>query len=515
MTREKLFSSQEFLKNLLETIKNSPLHSLDKRETETGLLNIFKEIKELNEGDYKQVCDELYDGIYISDGEGKTLYVNKAYSRITGLAPDLVLNKYVGDLMKEGLYKNAITPEIIRTKKPINAVAEIRTGVKVLTSGNPIIDQKGNIKKVVVINRDMSDLLEMQEKLAASEKRMQEVEKDKLKNQYEIEHLRKLQTSKSFIGESQEMKPVIQMIHQVANLDVTVLITGETGVGKEVVANEIYMNSERHGKPFIKINCAAIPASLLESELFGYESGSFTGASSKGKIGMFELADKGTLLLDEIGEMPIELQSKLLRIIQEKEVTRIGGTKPIKFNVRILASTNCDLYDLVKEGKFREDLYFRLNVFPIHIPPLRIRAEDIEILVRHYLDIYNAKYSKEVQLEKEVFEVFKGYNWPGNIRELQNVVERMVIVSEKFKRFSVDHAIKLLNIELDGAKTLDEGLSLKKIVENVEKETIEKAIKLYGSTRKAAAILEVDQSTIVKKAKRLGISLSDAKSNRY
>jgi PAS domain S-box-containing protein len=514
MPKSKISSSKEFLLELIEAVKYPSLDSLDKREIETGLSKVLEEIKELNEGGYKQVCDELYDGIYISDGEGKTLYVNKAYSRITGLAPDLVLNKYVGDLMKEGLYKNAITPEIIRTKKPINAVAEIRTGVKVLTSGNPIFDQKGNIKKVVVINRDMSDLLEMQEKLAASERRMQEVEKDKLKNQYEIEHLRKLQTSKSLIGESQEMKPVIQMIHQVADLDVTVLITGETGVGKEVVANAIYMNSERQGKPFIKINCAAIPASLLESELFGYESGSFTGASSKGKIGMFELADKGTLLLDEIGEMPIELQSKLLRIIQEKEVTRIGGTKPIKFNVRILASTNCDLYELVKEGKFREDLYFRLNVFPIHIPPLRIRAEDIGILVRHYLNNYNAKYSKEVQLEKEAFEVFKGYRWPGNIRELQNAVERMVIVSDKFKRFSADDAKRLLNIELDSAKTLNEGLNLKKIVESVEKETIEKAIKRYGSTRKAAAILGIDQSTVVKKAKRLGIDLSDEKKNQ-
>ncbi len=512
MSKGEISSSKEFLLELIDIVPS--LYTLDKKEIEAALQKILEETKELDEGGYKQVCDELYDGIYISDGEGKTLYVNKAYSRITGLAPDLVINKYVGDLMKEGLYKNAITPEIIRTKKPINAVAEIRTGVKVLTSGNPIFDQKGNIKKVVVINRDMSDLLEMQEKLAASERRMQEVEKDKLKNQYEIEHLRKLQTSKSLIGESQQMKPVIQMIHQVANLDVTVLITGETGVGKEVVANEIYMNSERQGKPFIKINCAAIPASLLESELFGYESGSFTGASNKGKIGMFELADKGTLLLDEIGEMPIELQSKLLRIIQEQEVTRIGGTKPIKFNVRILASTNCDLYELVKEGKFREDLYFRLNVFPIHIPPLRIRAEDIEILVRHYLAIYNAKYSKEVQFEKEAFEVFKGYNWPGNIRELQNAVERMVIVSEKFKRFSADDAKRLLNIELDSAKTLHEELNLKRIVESIEKETIEKALKLYGSTRKAASILGIDQSTVVKKAKRLGINLSDEKKHQ-
>lgn len=445
--------------------------------------------------DYKKICDELYDGIYISDEEGKTLYVNKSYSRITGLAPELVLNKYVSDLMKEGLYKNAITPDIIRTKKPINAMAEIRTGVKVLISGSPILDQEGNLKKVVVINRDMSDLLDMQEKLVAS--------------QNEIEHLRKLQVTNNLMGKSDEIQPIIRMIHQVADLDVTVLITGETGVGKEVIGNEIYRNSNRQGKPFIKVNCAAIPASLLEAELFGYEAGSFTGASSKGKIGMFELADKGTLLLDEIGEMPLELQSKLLRIIQEKEVTRIGGTKSIKFDVRILAATNCDLHELVKKGKFREDLYYRLNVFPIHIPPLRHRSSDIELLARHYLDIYNTKYGKQILFNREVYEVFETYKWPGNIRELQNVVERIVITSEKYKKINAEFSRKILNMEPESTEISTGELSLKEIVAKVERQIIEKALKDYGSTRKAAAILKISQSSVVKKAKKLGIQISD------
>lgn len=445
--------------------------------------------------DYKKICDELYDGIYISDEEGKTLYVNKSYSRITGLAPDLVLNKYVSDLMEEGLFKNAITPDIIKTKKPINAMAEIRTGVRVLISGSPILDHEGNIKKVVVINRDMSDLLDMQEKLVASRN--------------EIEHLRKLQISSNLLGNSEEIQPIIRMIHQVANLDVTVLITGETGVGKEVIGNEIYMNSDRHGKPFIKVNCAAIPSSLLEAELFGYEAGSFTGASSKGKIGMFELADKGTILLDEIGEMPIELQSKLLRIIQEKEVTRVGGSKSIKFDVRILAATNCDLYEQVKKGKFREDLYYRLNVFPIHIPPLRHRSSDIELLAKHYLDIYNTKYGKQILFEHEVYEVFKTYKWPGNIRELQNVVERIVITSDKYKKINAEFSRNILNIELESTETSSGELGLKEIVEKVERKMIEKALKDYGSTRKAAAVLKISQSSVVKKAKKLGILISD------
>ncbi|WNS76671.1 sigma 54-interacting transcriptional regulator [Bacillus sp. DTU_2020_1000418_1_SI_GHA_SEK_038] len=442
---------------------------------------------------YKKICDELYDGIYITDGEGKTIYVNKAYSRITGLAPELVLNKYVSELMKAGLFKNAITPDILKTKKPINAMAEIRTGVKVLISGSPILNNEGNVEKVVVINRDMSDLLEMQDKLNAS--------------QNEIEHLRNLQISKSFIGTSEEIQPVIQMIHQVANLDVTVLITGETGVGKEVVGNEIYSNSNRKGKPFIKVNCAAIPASLLEAELFGYEAGAFTGASSRGKVGMFELADKGTLLLDEIGEMPLELQSKLLRIIQEKEVTRVGGTKSIKFDVRIIASTNCDLSLLVKQGKFREDLFYRLNVFPIHIPSLRDRIGDIEVLTKHFLYHYNTKYGKKVSLDDEVYDVFQTYKWPGNIRELQNVIERMVIISEKYKSIDVGLAKKILNIEFEGTSNTE--ISLKEILEKVERQTIQSALKKYGSTRKIAAALKISQSSVVKKAKKLGIPLGE------
>jgi PAS domain S-box-containing protein len=497
MNREKVFSSNKILKELIEALETKIPNSMISTEMESILKKVYKELDELNEAvDFKKICDELYDGIYITDGEGKTLYVNQSYSKITGLPPELVLNRYVSDLMKEGLFKHAITPTIIKTKKPINAMAEIiRTGVKVLISGAPIFDDEGNVKKVVVINRDMSDLLEMQEKLTSS--------------QNEIEHLRNLQTSNHLIGESKEVQSIIQMIHQVANLDVTVLITGETGTGKEVVANDIYMNSNRKGKQFIKVNCAAIPPSLLEAELFGYEAGSFTGASSKGKIGMFELADKGTLLLDEIGEMPLELQSKLLRIIQEKEVTRVGGTKSIKFDVRILAATNCNLYEQVKLGKFREDLFYRLSVFPINIPPLRERTQDIELLTKHYLNIYNTKYKKQVVLDPEVYEVFKTYTWPGNIRELRNIIERMVIVSEKNQKIHSGLAKKLLNINVESTEKTNGELSLKEIVEKVEKKTIEKALRDYGSTRKAAAVLKISQSAVVKKAKKLGIQISD------
>lgn len=229
-------------------------------------------------------------------------------------------------------------------------------------------------------------------------------------------------------------------------------------------------------------------------------------------MGLFELADKGTLLLDEIGDMPIELQSKLLRVIQYKEIVRIGGTKPIKLDVRILAVTNSDLKEFVKKGRFREDLYYRLSVFPIHIPPLRARAGDIEDLTRHFLAMYNAKYSKHTTFERAALDVLGHYTWPGNSRELQNIIERLVIICDSHAIISAEKVKNILNIELpfDG---VNEELGLKQIVENVERKTIEKILNVYGSTRKAAKILKVDQSTIVKKAKKLGIQLRDEKTN--
>ncbi len=319
--------------------------------------------------------------------------------------------------------------------------------------------------------------------------------------------------NKNLIGHSLEIQQITKLIHQVADLDVTVLITGETGSGKEIVANEIYLNSSRKSGPFIKVNCAAIPTNLLEAELFGYERGAYTGAASTGKLGMFELADKGTILLDEIGEMPLELQSKLLRVIQHKEIIRVGGRKPIKLDVRILSATNCDLRELVRQGKFREDLFYRLNVFPIHIPPLRLRVDDIEMLTKHFLDVYNTKYGKQTGIESPGVEILKRYLWPGNIRELQNIIERLVIVSDQNTVISAEQIGKLLNIDPFYTELLNQELGLKEIVENIEKKTIEKVLTLCGSTRKAAKILRIDQSTVVKKAKKLGIVLSDEKSH--
>jgi len=505
-----MVSSEIALRDIIKKIEKGTWDSSLRGEFTDSLQKILGEL-----ADFREIGDHLYDGIYITDGEGKTLYVNKAYTRITGIKPEEVVGKYVDELVAAGVYLNAVTPEVIKSKKQVNAMGEsLRNGTKMLITGSPVLDAKGNVKKVVVIDREITDLLKIKSELDVSQRKMKAVEKDKVKSALEAEHLRKLQLNNSMIGTSAETQQVMKQIQQVAGLDVTVLITGETGSGKEVVANEIYVNSARKDGPYIKVNCAAIPANLLEAELFGYAKGAFTGATSTGKTGLFELADKGTILLDEIGDMPMELQSKLLRVIQHKEVTRIGGTKPIRLDVRILSATNCGLKDLVKQGRFREDLYYRLNVFPIHIPPLRARVKDIEPLACHFLEIYNAKYVKNTIIDEIGFGMMQQYLWPGNIRELQNIIERLVIISEQSGVVNNEQLGALLNVvPAYTTKSAIKEMGLKEIVNNIEKRTIEEAMTLYGSTRKVAKVLMVDQSTIVKKAKKLGIVLKDEKTH--
>lgn len=215
----------------------------------------------------------------------------------------------------------------------------------------------------------------------------------------------------------------------VAPTDASVLITGESGTGKEVITNQLYQASSRFNKPFLKINCAAIPETLMESELFGYVPGAFTGASKNGKTGIFEMANSGTLMLDEIGEMSMPMQTKLLRVLQNHEVTKVGSSKAIPIDVRIIAATNRNLLECIKEKTFREDLYYRLNVVPISLAPLRERKEDIDVLVHHFLDVFNKKYNKQVEIYSDALHLMTAYNWPGNIRELENVIERLVVIN--------------------------------------------------------------------------------------
>lgn len=456
--------------------------------------------------DFQEIGDHLYDGVYIADGSGRTLYVNRSYLRITGIDRSELIGRNVAELVAEGLYTNAVTPEVLRSGKQVHSVGQSRrNGARMLITGNPIFCPDGRIKLVAVIEREITDLHQMQIELEASQEKIRAAEAEESLARREVEHLRNQVRSGELIGASASIRHVLETIRRIADFDVTVLVIGETGVGKEVVANELHAAGRRADRAFVKVNCAALPANLIEAELFGYERGAFTGAAAQGRIGLFELADKGTVLLDEIGDMPLELQSKLLRVLQDKQVTRIGGNRSRGVDVRIIAATNRDLRAAVREGRFREDLFYRLNVLPIEIAPLRERPEDIALLTRRFLEIHNRRCGKQVTLGREAFDLLAGYGWPGNVRELQNIIERLVLVSDP--QAIVGRGQLAVLLDLDGGRAGTDGTTLKTRVQDLERSLIVEALDRHGSTRRAAAALGIDQSTLVKKAQRLGLAI--------
>jgi len=445
------------------------------------------------------IGDALYDGIHVMDKKGIIVAVNKAFTKMTGVTEEEIIGQSIQVLVDKKLVVKPVGMMVLEQKKQVSSLATINDQ-KVVVTGNPIFNEQGEVVQVLTVMRDVTELIKMQKQLEYSEK---------LSKKYltELNYFRKKEIQKSgLIGQSQCIHQIRELVNQVAQVDVTVLITGETGSGKEVVAREIFKNSPRKNSPYVKVNCAAIPETLLESELFGYEKGAFTGALNKEKLGLFEIANLGTILLDEIGEMPMNLQTKLLRVLQEKEIFRIGGTEPIKLDVRVIAATNQQLEQQVKDGNFREDLYYRLNVIPIRMPPLRSRPEDISLLADHFLKKYNEKYGRDKMIDVSAIGVMEQYQWPGNVRELENMIERLVVVINE-PVIDSGHIIKMMDNKKLSSLYFDKSdLSLKEAVELVERQMIEKALAAYGSTHKAARILGVSQPTVVRKAKELGIT---------
>ena len=459
----------------------------------------LKASQELNK-ELDAIIDSVYEGLYITDGQGYTTRINKSYTRITGIRPDEVIGWHMQDLVEKGYYSQSVTLIVLEKKQPVTIMHTIKGSKRCLITGNPVFNEKGEVIRVVTTVRDITELINLKSKLEQSEERTR-------RYHLELEHLRQQQLVRSdLVGESKEIKETVELAVRASQVDATVLLLGETGVGKDIIARKIHKDSPRREGPFIKVNCAAIPENLLETELFGYEKGAFTGAFNKGKPGMFELADSGTIFLDEVGDLPLNLQAKLLRVLQEKEITRIGGTKPQKLDLRIIVATNKDLQKMVRNDLFREDLYYRLNVLPICIPPLRARREDIPLLVTHYLDFYNQKYNRKKQLSRPAMEILRQYNWPGNVRELTNLLERLVIISKE-NVIEPEHLKSLVDGN-DFEKMTHHtytGVTLEDAVAGVEKEIIALALSKYGSTRKAARALSVSQPTIVRKVRKYGI----------
>lgn len=472
--------------------------------------------------DCRDILNAVSDPLHIIDTEGILAFANTAWEEMIGIslaeAKGLHINEAI-EKSNSGFYfsfekdedtqttqythfdhKNfdSVALTALKRQKPISMFAYLREHQRVLLTSSPLF-HNGQIRYALTICRNLTDFSTLCEELENA------IEKNKLIMD-ELEFYRNsMVSSQNIIGKSPAVQGLLQSVQYVATTDATVLITGESGVGKEVLTNEIHRLSKRTGEPFIRVNCASIPESLIESELFGYEKGAFTGAV-KNKPGMFELANGGTLLLDEIGELPKALQPKLLRVLQEREIMRVGGTRTIPVDVRLIAATNQDLAEMVRRGEFRQDLYYRLNLIPLRIPPLRERAEDIPLLVQHFLDEFNAKYGKKKRVTDTAMQTLKLYQWPGNIRELENLLERLVIIGDE-TRITSSQISKILTVPEQAVSAGAEasGLGLKELMENYEREILQEALSRYGTTYKAAQALRTSQPTVARKAKQYGL----------
>ncbi|KUO51705.1 MAG: hypothetical protein APF76_15075 [Desulfitibacter sp. BRH_c19] len=480
----------------------------DVKDFEDVFVNEFKVIQDINR-ELNAIIESSYDGIWISDGKGVTLRVNKSYEDFAGIKAEEVVGHSLYDLVGEGYVTDSAALRVIENKAPVTLIHEIRTGKKAMVTAKPIWDENGEIWRIITNVRDISLINNMREEI-------ERLRQKSIRDEMELKQLRKENLHIEIIGSSIGILKVVDFCKKVADVDSTVLLLGESGVGKDVFARLIHKCSPRKEEPFVKINCGAIPDNLIESELFGYEKGSFTGANISGKLGMFEMADGGTLFLDEVGELPLRLQVKLLQAIQECKFYKVGGTQPIKVNVRILAATNRDLISMIREGTFRKDLYYRLNVVSSEIPPLRERREDIPLLVKYFLNNYNNVFKIKKIIDADAMKCLIDYDWPGNIRELENIIEGLVVLTRDqiIKNYDLPKHIQKKALDNSDSNnysdeltqiTISKNSTLNDAIEVIERKILSEALIEHGSTRQVAKLLNVDQSTIVRKAQKYNI----------
>ncbi|MRG87581.1 sigma-54 interaction domain-containing protein [Salinibacillus xinjiangensis] len=442
----------------------------------------------LKHTDLIETIEQMYEGFLLSTIEGRIFYANQAVADISGIPLKDIVGKTPKEMEKAGIIVKQSTK--VKSKAPITMIQKLKNGKEIFITSRPIYDEKGSI---ICFAANYHHLQQLNYLHKLHDHSSQTESRD-------VVPPPSIQTE-NWIGESYATNQLKEKVAKVATTEAIVLIQGDSGVGKEVVAKNIHKLSQRKNKPYIQINCGAIPEELIEAELFGYEKGAFTGANSD-KEGLFEAANGGTVLLDEIGEMPLHLQVRLLRVIQTKKVTRVGGTKERPLNVRFIAASNKNLQESVDQGEFREDLFYRLNVIPIFIPPLKDRKEDILPLCEYFLGTFNEKYQTKKVLTPETLQLFQEFDWPGNVRQLENIIERLVIITEEdtvSPIFLPDEYKHRHPQVIKGIKPLKEAR------EQAEINMIQLAINKYGSIRKAAKHLEVDHSTIVRKMKKYHI----------
>jgi len=445
----------------------------------------------------EQIIMMSFDEILVTDGDGVIIKVNKKCEELYGLPSSALIGRKTVDLAKEQVFTPSLTPLVKKQRKKMSCVQKTRTGKQLYVIGTPLFNESGDIYRIIFNSREASEIEILRDQLTQTEMLL-----DHYKS--EIHQLRNvLNAKKEIIYQSKEMDAVYQLAKKIANVDSTILITGETGVGKGMIARFIHQNSLRKDKSMVEINCGAIPEHLIESELFGYAPGAFTGANKQGKKGVIEQANHGTLFLDEVSELTPAVQVKLLHFLQDQTFRRVGGTETVKVDIRIIAATNKDLYQLVKAGMFREDLYYRLNVIPITIPPLRHRPADIHILADWFLSFFNCKYQTSKEMAHEVYTKLLHYQWPGNVRELENLIERLVVTTDS-RIITIGHLPPYIleTNPLNPAVIVKGILPLKRAVSEVERQLIINSYNTFKNTYKCAEVLQVNQSTVVRKLKK-------------
>lgn len=453
--------------------------------------------------DYKEAYEELklildlsFDQITIADGNGVFTKVSKSCEKYFGVLESKLIGSSAFDLEKSGVFDTSVTAEVIRKNDKVTLIQKTGADKTLMVTGIPIYDNNKNITKIINISKDITEKNMIMEQLDEVEKELSWVKRELDK--------RNVKRNSKIIYKSPAMNKMMELIYHISDSDATVLLLGETGVGKGYIAKTIHEISSRNQKPFVNINCGAIPENLLESELFGYEAGAFSGASKKGKRGLFEIAGEGIIFLDEIGDMPLNLQVKLLHVLDGNKIFRIGSEEAIEVKARIIAATNRDLEKLIKEGKFREDLYYRLNVVPMYIPALRNRREDIPDLIKNFVENYNLENGSSKIITEEGYNILINYEYPGNIRQLQNIIERLIITT-RGDVIDSPQIKEIIDVPDKLCFNYDEIIPIKQSVEELEKRILIAAFKKYKTTRKVAEVLEIDQSTVVKKAQRLQI----------
>ncbi len=421
----------------------------------------------------------LYDEVWVYDNNYRVFYANNATRRHYGMSPDEVIGRSFFEFVNEESWDPSILPHVYKEKRTFAIKQKTQMGSELITIAVPLFDENDELEYVVMSVRDTiydNDLYFSKNNPLLAE----------------------VNENNTFLAESKEMKTVLKLINKLSKIDATCTIIGESGTGKTMLAKYMHNISPRKRNPFVCINCSSIPNELIESELFGYTKGSFTGAKTEGKMGLFESANNGTILLDEISELPYGAQAKLLHVLQDKEFIPIGANKPIKVDVKIIAATNKNLKKLVENGSFREDLYYRINVFEVFIPPLRERKEDIEKLIYYYLNLFGKEYNISHEISEDAMDILLNYNWKGNVRELKHIIERLVVTVEDIIITSKNLPKNLFTVDNDSSKLNNfidfENNTYNSLIEKYEKKLISVAYDKYKTTRKIAEKLNISQT---------------------